>query len=154
MPESPPLRCQGFTLIELVIVLAIIGLVASIAYPSYASHVLRARRVEGQLALFEVMHRQESLYSRSSKYAAFTADTAQVSLPGVKWWSGATQADSAYEISAQACAGAALAQCVEAVATPGTERVDSRFRDADCGALTLASTGERRAETGKAGCWP
>lgn len=148
---------RGFTLLELLIVLAIIGIIASIAYPSYAAHLVRARRLEGKVALFEIMHRQESAYSRANRYGAFSAESAEPAFSpanGFKWWSGASPADSAYEIRAQACEGAALAQCVELVATPGTDRVDRRFRDADCGALTLVSTGESRAATGKPGCWP
>jgi type IV pilus assembly protein PilE len=150
-------RRHGFTLIELLVVLAIIAIVASIAYPSYAAHLVRARRLEGKVALFETMHRQENAYSRGNRYLAFTADTADPAAStanGFKWWSGARPADSAYEIRAQACEGAALAQCVEVVATPGTPRVDSRFRDTECGVLTLVSTGESRAATGKSGCWP
>lgn len=154
----PPCRSlAGFTLIELLVVLAIIGVVASIAFPSYSAHLVRARRLEGKVALLEAMHRQENFYSRGNRYLAFSADTADPADPataGFKWWSGTRAGDSAYEIRAQACSGADLAQCVEVVATPGTERVDGRFRDTDCGALTLVSTGESRAATGRPDCWP
>lgn len=155
---GPPRRKQaGVTLIELLFVLAIIGIIASIAYPSYAAHLTRARRLEGKVALLEAMQRQEHFYSRANRYLAFSADSADLVEPvaaGLKWWSGAQAGDSAYELRAQACAGAALAECVEVIATPGTPRVDGRFRDTDCGELTLVSTGETRAATGNPGCWP
>jgi type IV pilus assembly protein PilE len=150
MYRPKPLR-RGFTLIELLIVLTIVGILCSIAYPSYAAHVLRTRRLEGKLALLEVMQAQESVYSRSNRYLAFSAGANPDS--AMRWWSGASAAASAYELHAQPCAEADLAQCVEIVATPGTDKVDGRFRDAQCGALSLLSTGEQRAATGHSACW-
>jgi len=150
-------RCRGLSFIELLIVLTITGILASIAYPSYANHVLRARRLEGKVALLETMHQQEILYSRSNRYGAFSYDSPGAGQAAFRWWSGPTAAASAYELHAQPCAGAGpagLAQCVELVATPGTGRVDGRFRDPACGALILSSTGEQRADTGNPACWP
>lgn len=161
-------RRRGFTLIELLVVLAIAGILASFVYPSYAAHLIRAHRLEGKLALIEAMQRQEMIYSRSNRYAAFSADSAGSggaggadgtggALPpgGWRWWSGASAAASYYELHAQPCAGGAdLARCVEVVATPGTARVDARFRDPACGVLTLVSTGEQRAASGDPACWP
>lgn len=150
-----PLK-NGFSLIELLVVLAIAGVLASLAYPSYAAYMTRARRLEGKVALFDIMHQQENLYGRNNQYARFGADDGDGAGQGqgLRWWSGATAAASAYELHAQACAGVSLAQCVEVVAVPGTARVDSRFRDPACGALTLRSTGERLAETADPACWP
>lgn len=156
------LRRRGFTLIELLVVLAIVGILASFAYPSYAAHLIRAHRLEGKVALIETMQRQEMIYSRSNRYAAFSADAADLggtdganAAGGWRWWSGASAATSYYELHAQPCAGGAdLARCVEVVATPGTARVDARFRDPACGVLTLVSTGEQRAASGDPACWP
>ncbi|WP_426197517.1 type IV pilin protein [Massilia sp. DWR3-1-1] len=151
----PALQRRGFTLVELLIVMTIISILSSIAYPSYAAHVLRARRLEGKVALVEAMHLQEKLYSRSNSYAAWSADQPAAPAAGAfKWWSGVGAAGSAYELHAQPCGDASLAQCIEMVATPGTAMVDGGFRDPDCGALSLRSTGEQRAASGNARCWP
>jgi len=142
----------GFTLLELLVVLAIVGILTGLAYPSYADHLIRARRMEGKLALMEMMQRQELLYSRTNTYAAFSADTPP--RDGFRWWSAATAADSAYELLARPCSEASLAQCVEIVALPGTARVNGRFRDPRCGALSLRSTGEQGTEFNGKDCWP
>jgi len=44
-------RKNGFSLVELMIVVAIIGIIASIAYPSYENYVIRGKRAEGMAAL-------------------------------------------------------------------------------------------------------
>lgn len=48
---QPVTAAQGFTLIELVIAIAIIGILAGIAYPAYQEHVTKARRSEAMVAL-------------------------------------------------------------------------------------------------------
>ena len=153
MKQIKRVREGGFSLVELLVALAIAGILASIAYPSYAAYVLRARRLEGMAALFEMMQMQERWYARSNTYVAYSADTDPGKLPGFKWWSAARPAESAYELRARACEGAGLAQCVEIIAMPGTPLVDGRFRDPDCGALILSSTGEQRAEGTGNRCW-
>lgn len=147
-------HCSGFTLLELLIVTAITGLVAAMAYPSYASYMTGARRIEGQTALLESLQKQERYYSQHNTYVAFSSDGAGPDDKLFPWWSGASASQSAYELSGRACPGLPLQQCIELRAVPGTEKVDKNFRDAQCETLTLNNVGRTGATGPRKRCWP
>ena len=65
-------RSAGFTLIELMIVIAIIGILASIAYPSYTAYVERGRRSDGQSVLLDLSHRMDQYFSENKSYEGAT----------------------------------------------------------------------------------
>lgn len=147
-------RMKAFTLVELMVVMVIIVILTALTYPSYASYVVKAKRTEGQVALLDAMQSQERYYSQHSAYLPFSSSSTAPDEQRFKWFSGSKAADSAYELSAHACPGMPLRACIELRATPGTGKVDSRFRDPDCGTLTLNSAGEYRASGTQARCWP
>lgn len=64
---------RGFTLIELMIVLAIIAIVIAFGYPSYREHVKKTRRAEGMGQLLELADIMERYYSDQGTYAGATA---------------------------------------------------------------------------------
>ena len=61
-------RQTGFTLIELMITIVIIGVIAAIALPSYQSSVRKSKRTEAKTELLQVMARQEQYFSETRKY--------------------------------------------------------------------------------------
>jgi type IV pilus assembly protein PilE len=60
------IKQKGFTLIELLIVIAIISILVAVAYPAYSHHVIKARRVEAQVALWDLATRMEQYYSENN----------------------------------------------------------------------------------------
>jgi len=59
---------QGFTLMELMIAIAVIGIITSIAYPSYIDSVRKAHRNDGQAILLDLANRQELHYAKNVTY--------------------------------------------------------------------------------------
>lgn len=68
-PELPGKKVRGFTLIELMIVVMIIGILAGFAYPAYSDHVARVRRADAMALLADVQGRQERHFFDRHEYA-------------------------------------------------------------------------------------
>ena len=147
-------RHAGFTLIEALMVLAVLGILAAVAYPSYQRQMVKTRRTEAQLALLETMQRQEQYRALHHSYAAFSSASAAAPDGRFRSWVGASPSSSAYELDAYACPGQDIAQCVVVRARPGTANVGLRFTDPECGALTFDSNGQQAASGSSQQCWP
>jgi type IV pilus assembly protein PilE len=133
---------KGFTLIEILIVVAILGVLAAIAIPSYQGSVRVSRRAEAKSTLLQVASDQERLYSNSNTYST---NAQPLAAPPV---ATRTSEFGWYVITVAACAPG-IASCFVATATPqGDQTTDL------CTTLTLASNGARGATGGTAAeCW-
>ena len=139
----------GFTLIELMIVVAIIAIIASVAYPSYRDSILKGKRAEGRAALAELLQQQERYMTQNNAYFAFT-NVAGVTTPATvpfKTFSGDSAGKSSHYLSAAACAASTIAECVMVSAEPVTN-------DPEAGTLQILSTGTKSCTGSKTSvCW-
>ena len=65
-------RPRGLTLIELMIAVAILGILSAMAYPSYAAHLSKGRRADARAALLDVAQRMERYYTERGTYIGAT----------------------------------------------------------------------------------
>lgn len=134
-------KSQGFTLIELMIVVAIVGILTAIVLPSYEQHLIRASREAAQTELTQMAGVQEKIYLNSSAYtgAAITAAYTGTSAGGLG--STGTSLDGKYAYS---CVCNAQDFVITATPAAGTKQA------AD-GNLSISSTGQRLG--GPNGTW-
>lgn len=133
-------RITGVTLIELMIVIVVVGILASIAVPSYRSYVLRSHRVEAKTALLNLAAAQEKFYLQNNTYAVNNLlDDAPPAGLGLS----ATTENGYYAIAI----GAADAAGYTATATAaGSQAADTR-----CATFTITQAGTKTATSND--CW-
>lgn len=71
----PRRALAGFTLIEVLITVVIIGILAAMAYPTYTQHVRKTRRSDAQVALMQIASQQERFFTECNWYASNLAGT-------------------------------------------------------------------------------
>ncbi len=126
---------RGFTLVELLITIVVVGILVSIAYPAYTDHLRKSRRAEAQRVLMDIALRQQQILLDTKAYAADLAGSGASVPPSVTTY---------YDITVVGTNTAGAAPAFTATATPrGTQAADS------CGTLTV-NQASARAPTN---CW-
>lgn len=129
---------RGFTLIELMIVVAIVAILAAIAYPSYSNYAYRTRRADGKEMMMRVAAAQERYYTNLNKYAAVGSLGLGNPLTSEKGY---------YTIT---IALANSDQTYTLTATPASAQVGDK-----CGNLTLTNSGfkDKSGDESNGKCW-
>ncbi|MNN36030.1 Fimbrial protein precursor [compost metagenome] len=139
---------RGFTLLEMMVVVAIIGILAVIAYPSYQQYVLRANRSEGQALLSDAVAREERYFAQNNAYVSAQEGIAKLNMRKTDGGKVTSETGKySLVVSNPANSGGYLLSAVP----QGPQVADTL-----CGTLTLNAVGERGI-TGNAAsaaeCW-
>jgi type IV pilus assembly protein PilE len=120
-------RARGFTLIEVMITMAILAILAAVAVPAYFDSVRKSRRADAITALSAIAQKQENWRSNNPTYTT-DLSTAGLNVPN--------PSSGYYTLAVTIPAGASSAVAFSATAT----RAGSQISDAACGNLTLAAS--------------
>jgi type IV pilus assembly protein PilE len=142
---------KGFTLIELMIVIAIIGIIAAIAIPAYGDYIKRARRNEAKALIMEMAQWMERKYSSDNCYSAMVSGACSTGAPTLPYTQSPKQGDSMYTITV--AMGAASPQTTYILTA--TPTAGSPMDNDECSLFTLSQDGRRSGQspTLYSKCW-
>ena len=140
-------RQSGFTLIEIMIVVAIIAIISAVAYPSYMEQIRKTRRADAQIKLQEIAQLQESYFARNFTYASMMSGLLNSS-------SNTLSSDEGYySLTISAATGEAGAACAATRANPCTtytlqavpQTGTTQTKDTSCSRFNLDHMGRKSA---------
>lgn len=133
-------NAKGFTLIEILVVVAVLGLLAAIALPAYSNYTMRSNRAEARATLVEAAQIAERFFVRNNTYVGAGADLPASSPHGLYTIAFNAPAATQFTITATAAR--------------------SQVRDTGCAVLTINHLGARQSQdnngvdtTGAVNCW-
>jgi type IV pilus assembly protein PilE len=125
---------SGFTLIEVMVTVAIVAILAAIAIPNYSQYVQKTRRTDAQEKLLDMAAQQERWFFTKNQY---TNDVADIG--------GASSKDGYYTVAISGT-GVAPFTTYTLTATPVTTK--SQYSDSTCTSFTIDNTGAKKAFKG------
>jgi len=143
-------RQTGVTLLELLIVVAIIAMISAFAYPSYMQYVVSTKRTVATSALLRIADRQQQFFMDNKRYSndltalGFAANPLVLADDSNSTLAG--DADAVYSISLSNVA--VTTYTITAAPLHG-----QASRDLECGSLTLTQAGARGSSAGGSDCW-
>jgi type IV pilus assembly protein PilE len=137
---------KGFTLIELMIVVAIIAIIAAFAYFNYGKYAFRARRSEGQSWVRNVAAAEERFFSTYNNYTTLVTTAPPTGLG----FASASSLPNSYYTVAVVVAGTTVQPTYSITATPAGPQTNDK-----CGSLTMTNLGTTSfsGDTSNGKCW-
>ncbi|SMF01386.1 type IV pilus assembly protein PilE [Alteromonadaceae bacterium Bs31] len=135
------LNTRGFSLVEVVIVMAIIGIVTAFAYPSYQDSVLKSHRAEGIETLLDVAQAQEVLYSQTNAYSTNAKPFAPTA--------SSVTSEKGYYVVTVTSGACGTSACFVATATAQ----GSQAADKLCATLSIDNLGTKSSTPSGNSCW-
>ena len=151
------MKPRGFTLIELMMVLALISMLAAVAIPSYQESVRKSRRAEVRAQLLEVAQYLQRFYSHNDSFATTKAGAA-VTIPSELAMAprNAAPGSQSYDISFATPAAGAINPGLASFKIQAVRKAGGPMDGDKCGDFTLENTGARgllNASDTAANCW-
>lgn len=139
----------GFTIIELMFAILVLGALLAIAYPVYQNQLLDARRADATAALLEVVARQERFFAQNGNYSN-NLGAGGLELDAAANPAFITSDRAYYEVRITAFDAATQTFTLTASAPAGSVQQN----DTQCGDFTVTNFGEQDSEFGNAqDCW-
>ena len=142
---------RGITLIEMLIVMIIIALIASFAYPSYMHYVVDTKRTAAASILLQVADRQQQFFMDNKRFTNDLTDLGFANNPLVISDDGSVMAGAADAASVYSIALSNVAATTFTVTAAPLHGQASR--DTDCGSLTLNQAQLKGSSAGGNDCW-
>ena len=148
--STKPNKQSGITLLELMVVVAIIAMISAFAYPSYMDFVVRAKRGAGKSILLQVADRQQQFFMDNKRYAT---DLTQLGFPANPFFvadDGAFVASGDNSRVYSVALSNTSATTYTATASPQQIQAD---KDTYCANLTMTHTGTKGQSGAGQNCW-
>jgi type IV pilus assembly protein PilE len=141
----------GFTLIEMMVVVVIVAILASIAVPAYTNSVRKSRRTEAKTAITDFAAREERLYATQNVYSTDPVALGYTAAGGN--WPVST--GMYYQIEAPSSAPSTATTPATFSVTVDPSPGSPQLSDTACASFTLTNTGLQGATgTNPTSCWP
>jgi len=133
---------NGFTLIELMIVVVIIGILAAVAYPAYTGYAQKARRSDAKHALLDIQLNQEKWRANNVTYSSSLTELG---------WAGGESLDGYYDLEITSSATNSY------LLTADVDSSDLQTNDSECDSFTLDQSNDKKSyntsSSETASCW-